>query len=191
MATHYSPEDIDRALMEIVLAGGNIKLAHRRLKDRELNIPYSTLKTWPEQHAERLDKLRREYSHKVAEKIAAEAEELAVQYAAAEREALALARDKLASMKGSELTRATKEFAIAKAIQVDKLSSPLRGRPTSITETRNPQDAVRALAQSLGMEHVLDTDAEDITAQPELPQHTERTEPESPKDGASSSEPAS
>jgi hypothetical protein len=68
--------------------------------------------------------------------------------ALAEKLVEALERDELPA---KELSGALRNITTSKALQVDKLSSPLRGRPTVIHGAQDPSEMLAGLARKLGI----------------------------------------
>jgi hypothetical protein len=151
----YSPAEIDKALSAYILCGDNAQQAHKLLVSYgDKNPPVSrSILNWTEWHADRLHELREELHPQIAKKIAADAEGMAIRLAQAEvqiaeRLVEALERDELPA---KELSGALRNITTSKALQVDKLSSPLRGRPTVIHGSQDPADMLASLARKLGI----------------------------------------
>jgi hypothetical protein len=159
----YSLEDIERGLTAIVLAGGSDERARRALADQGHRIPRETLRDWRAKHADRYEQLRVDLSGSVAQRIASEAEALAVQYAEKEAEVLAsLDAEQIAKLAPKERSDTLRNLAVSKSLQLDKVASPLRGRPTQILERRTPEDLLRQIDAIVG-------NAVDITDSSALP----------------------
>lgn len=160
----YPAEVIDKALIACIIEGDNFTRARERLIAAGVDPCPSieTISRWRTDYADRYQELQNELHPKLAEKIASEAEGLAVIYADTERLVLERLREELPKIHPRELSGLVRNLATSKALQVDKISSPLRGRPTTINEVRNPQDAVRALAKALNMENVIEGSAEEV-----------------------------
>jgi hypothetical protein len=151
----YSAIERDRALSAYILSGDNSAEAHRLLVSYgDKQVPSGRMiLNWTEMHADRLHELREELHPQIAKKIAADAEGMAIrlaqaEVAIAEKLVLALERDELPA---KELSGALRNITTSKALQVDKLSSPLRGRPTVIHGTKDPADMLADLARRLGI----------------------------------------
>ena len=74
----YDLEEIERGLRAVAVAGGNTRLASRRLKEMHgLDIPASTLRRWVESvHADRYAEVRVEEAERVQRLAASEFEDL-------------------------------------------------------------------------------------------------------------------
>jgi hypothetical protein len=74
----YDLEEIERGLRAVALAGGNTRLASRRLRDLHgLAVPPSTLRRWIEAtHSERYEVIRVEEAERVQRLAASEFEDL-------------------------------------------------------------------------------------------------------------------
>lgn len=160
----YPADVIDKALIACIIEADNWTRARDRLVAAGVDPCPSAdrISVWRKQYADRYQELSNDLAPKLAEKIASEAESLAVKYAEAERAALERLSAEIETIHPRELSGLVRNLATSKALQVDKISSPLRGRPTTINEVRNPQDAVRALAKALNMENVIEGSAEEV-----------------------------
>jgi hypothetical protein len=152
----YAPAVIDRALSAYILTGDNAEEAHRLLVsygDKEVPTSRQILR-WLADHADRLHELREELHPQIAKKIAADAESLAIKLAKVET----LAVEQLAAaiengeLPAKELSGAVRNITTSKALQVDKLSSPLRGRPTVIHGQADPAELLANLTRKLGIQ---------------------------------------
>lgn len=151
----YSQAEIDHALTALILNGGNAE----RTAD-ELNGPCGqTLLNWREKHSSRYQELQQTLAPRIADRIAAQAEELAVEIAQVEKQILEHLATKISDLDADKASAAIRNLSTSKALQLDKVSSPLRGRPTVIHETRTGDDLLRGLASKVGM-------AVDSTAEP-------------------------
>lgn len=151
----FGTVEIDRGLTALILAGGNAEQAAR-----DTGFHGRTIRKWKDAHPGRYVELQQELAPRIADRIASEAEQLAVLYAKAEREALEVAMGKIHELDADKAASAVRNFATAKALQVDKISSPLRGRPTVITEHRAGDELLRGLASRVGM--TIDGTAEEL-----------------------------
>jgi hypothetical protein len=151
----YSPAEIDKGLSAYILSGDSAARAAELLKgyDGEKAPVRQTIDYWAEKHSDRLHELREELHPQIAKKIAADAEGMAIrlaqaEVAIAEKLVEALERDELPA---KELSGALRNITTSKALQVDKLSSPLRGRPTVIHGQSDPSEMLASLARKLGI----------------------------------------
>jgi crotonobetainyl-CoA:carnitine CoA-transferase CaiB-like acyl-CoA transferase len=151
----HTPATVDRALSAYILCGNNSEQAHRLLVSYgDKPVPTGRcIRDWAEQHADRLHELREELHPQIAKKIASDAEALALKLAEAETlitERLLVAVE-AGSLPDKELSGALRNVTTSKALQVDKLSSPLRGRPTVIHGNTDPAETLANLARKLGI----------------------------------------
>lgn len=119
-----SPEEIERGLTALILAGSSTKASEA------CGISADTLRTWKRDHREQYDRLCESIEPQVVKKIAAEAENLAIRIADREAKIIASLDDtKIAELEAKDLAATLRNLSTAKALQIDKLSSPLRERP--------------------------------------------------------------
>lgn len=150
----YLPDEVDQALLALIATGDNATRALDLLKQAGVeNVPSrATLRKWADSlHADRYVTLQTEQAPKIAERIAGQAEGLALVYNALEAEIAERLKNEVKNLKPADLSGAVRNIATAKALQIDKISSPLRGRPSSIVEHRDPKQAAQALARRLGV----------------------------------------
>lgn len=160
----YDEEHIVAGLTELALCGGNAKITTQRLADKGYDIPRSTLDMWKRQtHPDRYVEIQQTLAPQIAEKIAAQAEEFAIDSATVEAEALAILRDKLSSMDAKDVAAALRNITTSKSLNVDKIASPLRGRPTQTIIHVSLEDSWRRLQQEIPALKHIDSTAEDIT----------------------------
>ena len=160
----YVEEDIERGLTMLALCGGNWRRAGERLREQGFDIPPKTLESWKRQtHTQRYEETRARLLPRIQEKIAAEAEDLAIAYAETERQALE-AFD-LSSLSPKDAAGAIRNLATAKAINVDK-AQLMRGNPTQIVEKRDAGEILSKLKSRIGS---VDVESEEITDAPALP----------------------
>jgi hypothetical protein len=138
-----------------VFTGGNWKKAKDLLQSYGDKAPAdTTLAKWAtEVYSDRYHELREELAPQVAKKIAAEAEALAFKLAEAEvllAEQLVTAAEN-GELPAKELSGALRNLSTSKALQVDKLSSPLRGRPTVVHGHADPSELLAQLSRKLGI----------------------------------------
>jgi hypothetical protein len=157
----YSDEEIERGLTQLALAAGNRELAHEQTKALGKPIPAETLRTWAtKQHRDRYLKIREEQAPRIATRIANEAEDLAVDLAQAERATLKVYLEKVHELKPSEIAGALRNITTSKSLNIDRIASPLRGRPTQVVEHRDATELWTKLRQLLPQ--AFDSTAEEI-----------------------------
>lgn len=144
----YTLEDIERGLWTLALNAGREDAAVEALKAQGHNIPKGTLGSWARRdHVERYEEIKQEASHQIAQRVAAQAEQFML--AAGEVEMLALQKLKgeieQDQIEGKDLAGALRNVSTSKALNNDKISAPIRGRPTQITEHRDAAQIVAEL----------------------------------------------
>lgn len=170
----FSAADVDRGLTALILMGGSpvkaVRLMHADPTIKSDDIPArETLRDWRKLHHRRYVELQTQLAPQLAEQLAGNAEALAstltdVQFAIAGHAATRLSNPKTSPREISELSNAARNFATAASLQVDKVSRPIRGLPSSIIAYEDPRVALMGLARDLGI--VLEGTATEIDAQP-------------------------
>lgn len=164
---HYDLVDKERGMVATILAGGSTFHASKHLKDQGHPVPESTLRDWRDENPQRYSELQAELAPKLEQKIAAEAEELIVAIAAKERELIeALSPQAIAGLPAKDIAGALRNMSTSKALQVDKVQGPIRGRPKIVQHTYDADDALKSLARRVGF--TIDSTAEDITEAVEI-----------------------
>jgi transposase-like protein len=158
----YSDEEKRSALTALILAGGNSEKV-----GPQLGISASTLREWRSEDPGLYEELRTDLAPKVAERIASDAEEFARDLMNVERALAAKVLEGLDDLKPSEAAGALRNISTSKALQVDKLSSPLRGRPTVIHAHEDAGQALLEMGRRLGL--AIDSTAVEISESPQLP----------------------
>lgn len=142
----YTAEDIEAGLHALAIANGNHRLAHRLLAEQGTDIPGDTLYDWKaKRHTERYEQIRAEVLPQLKDRMAAEAETLAIAYAHIERKALHALDGKLDGLTGKELAGVAKDAATGRGISTDK-ANVLRDRPDRIVKNPNADEVMRKLA---------------------------------------------
>lgn len=143
----YSEEETERGLLAVALAAGNTRRAARQLKAQGYPIPRGTLSKWiTSTHPERYEHVRRAVLPRIREALAIEAEDLAREYAEAERLTLEKFRAELPNLRPHEAASALRNLATSRGISTDK-ANVLRERPAQITERRDVGELLAALAR--------------------------------------------
>jgi transposase-like protein len=121
--SRYSPEERERGLTTLILAGSSPKAS------KLTGIPEATLKAWRRDHHERYEQLQDELEPRIVKKIAAEAESLVLRIADREAKILeSFTDDEIMSLDPKDKAATLRNLSTSKALQVDKVSSPLRER---------------------------------------------------------------
>lgn len=158
--SRYSPEEIDRGLLALALAGGNAMRASRELEALGHPVPWRTLYNWRDKHAQRLSELRTEHAPKIEALIVREARDSALLAAQVEQAGLARLQDNIDDIDLKDLSKTVKDASVSKAVNVDQVLK-LEGRPTQIVENRQASDLIRKLRASGAMD-AIDGEAEEI-----------------------------
>lgn len=146
MANSYTPEDVERALTQYALCGGNKKLASERLEQMGHPTPPQTIRDWAlEYHADRYQEIRAELAPKINRRIQAEAEDLAFDLADLERKLSRKLRTQIEDMEPKDVANALRNATTSKSLNVDKIAGPLAGRPNVIVEHRSADDLLAKL----------------------------------------------
>lgn len=158
--SRYSPEDIERGLAALVIAGSSVRASE------VTGVKDVTLRAWKQEHAERYEQLRHELEPQIARTIAAEAETLAQRIAGLEHQTVDQIEATIAELKPAEAAAALRNLSTSKALQVDKISSPLRERPSHVQHGTSPDELVSRMARALGV--TIDSTATEEPAQQAL-----------------------
>ena len=161
----YSLEDKERGLAAIVLAAGSATNASQALHLQGLDVPENTLRDWRNEMAERYEQIQADLATRIAERVAAGSEELALLSIDIERALAGRLLDTYESLKPAEAAVALRNVTASKVQQFQGISNPIRGRPNQIVGHVNARDRLKEIARELG---VIPSTAEDITDTPEL-----------------------
>lgn len=146
----YSPQEKDRGMLALIMTSGNARAASRVLEAEGERVPHQTLDFWRKKDHSRYQELEDTYAARIRNNLALDCETLAKAYSALERETLIRAQQTLPKLEPKDLPNAARSYAVAKAVQIDK-SALLRGLPTQITESRNPDQLLSGIAVKLGI----------------------------------------
>jgi hypothetical protein len=129
---HYSAQEVEAGLTEIALTSRQYKLASKRLRERGIDIPPSTLRTWALQtHAERLLELEKQVSDRLRGDLAARQAEIAERSGQIELKALERIESVLDELPPSALANVLRGLAVSRGVGVDK-RQVLKQEPTEI-----------------------------------------------------------
>lgn len=157
--TRYSPEEIERGLTALVLAGSSSQASEIT------GIDDATLRTWKSKHRDNYDRLAKDLESQVVDKIAAEAENLAIRIAEVEAKIIAGLDDAaIKTLDAKDMASTLRNLSTSKALQIDKLSSPLRERPSHVQQDSG-EHLLTSIARLLGKPIPVTNEAE--------PQHIE------------------
>jgi transposase-like protein len=155
----YSPEDRERGLTALILAGSSIKASE------VTGIPAPTLRDWKRDHHERYEQLQDELEPRIVKKIAAEAENIVLRLAHLQHRAIDKLEDNIDELKPAELAAASRNLATTSALMIDKHSSPLRERPSHVQQGRDLDQIVSAMGRLLNFD-ASSTATEIVDAEP-------------------------
>lgn len=165
---HQSPEDLERALSTIVLAGGTAAAS------RKLGIPRQTLDDWKRRHEDRFFELRDELIPEINKRVAAENEDFIREAHEVRRKALRKTQEKLDAEKLSarDAGSVVRDISSSIAVSRDKVVAPLRREPSRIEEHRSPDALWAQLETLVGGPLVVDAEVVGIEATPEQDEQT-------------------
>jgi transposase-like protein len=143
----YSPEERERGLTTLILAGSSLKAS------AITGIPHTTLRDWKHEHSDQYERLQTELEPRIVKKIAAEAESLVLKIADREAKILESFTDaQIQSLDPKDKAATLRNLSTSKALQIDKLSSPLRERPSHVQQARDLDQVVHAMARLVGFD---------------------------------------
>lgn len=165
----WGPEDVDRALWEIVVNGGNVAAAHLSLsewggsQDPVVGIPsLRTMRNWKSGlYRNRYHEIAAARSRDMDERMAQQHVDLAVRQSEVEQEALRKITERLAGVDAVEASIILRNVSGAKKVNVEGAQN-LRGRSAGHMGARSVSQLVTALSR-LGVVTVsgVDDDPED------------------------------
>jgi transposase-like protein len=165
--TRYSLEDRERGLAALVIAGSSIRASE------VTGISDATLRTWKQENPDRYEALRHELEPQVARTIAAEAETIALKLSQVEHDlADALTPDVIGALKPSDVASTLRNVSTSKALQVDKISSPLRERPSHVQHSTGVDELVSKLNRALGFDvtsTAVELESRSLTTESDVP----------------------
>jgi hypothetical protein len=156
----HDPQTIDRALIGIVLAGGNCARAAR-----ELELPIRVVQSWKDKHSARIAELERDHLPEIRKRTIADSSAFVLRVLQTEEKLRGRVDENVDTMTGREAAQAMRDLSVSKGISIDK-ELLLRGEPTVILSKPDPERTLKQLAETFGI--IVDSTAEDITDQPEL-----------------------
>lgn len=142
----YTMQEKERGLLMLIREGGNYTRASEQLERIGGKIPAQTLRWWRENHWEIYDRLAEQQAPFLAQRAAADAEEIASQLADLERQVVEKIRLAMPDYHRGDLPKVLSSVTNSKTAQYDKMASPLRGRPTTIVEHRDSDDVLNSIA---------------------------------------------
>ena len=151
VARRYTQEQIDYGLAVVALFAGSGEKASEELAKEGKPIPKSTLQAWKNHPDGRYDRVCKLVQDKLADKIAARAESVAIAAADVELKILERIDQTYGSLDAKDLPGALRNVTTTKSLNVEKVVNPFRGRPSHITETRDATQLLASLARKLGL----------------------------------------
>jgi hypothetical protein len=147
MPSHYSRERIDEGLSALVITGSETRASELT------GIPKQTIHNWERSQAKRMEELRHELEPQVAKQIAATAEHLTQRSFQVQAKILdRFDDDTISELKPADMAGALRNLQTHAALGIDKLSSPLRQRPSHMQHHLNVVDLVTQLSSRLGFD---------------------------------------
>jgi hypothetical protein len=142
-----SPEEIERGLTALILAGSSTRASE------ETGIPDGTLRSWKRDYADQYDRLCNDLEPRVVQKIAAEAESIVLSIADRERQIIeSLTDDQIHRLEPKDKAATLRNLSTSKALQIDKLSSPLRERPSHVNPSTDIEGLMMRMTRALGQQ---------------------------------------
>lgn len=142
-----SREEIHEALQVVAYFNGSTTNARHELKRRGREVSTSTLAKWRNQHRD----IYQACLDNLDDELAARNEQLIREQTEFEHQAMARLRDELPGMEHKDLIAALRNVSQAKGIAAEKIVNPIRGRPTLITEHREPSQLLAEMARIAAM----------------------------------------
>jgi transposase-like protein len=157
----YSPEEIERGLTALILAGSSTAASEAT------GINASTLREWKQDHAEQYERIQSNIEPRIVQKIAGESEGIVVRLAGLQHRTLDQYEQTMHELKPAEAAAASRNLATTSALYIDKHSSPLRERPSHVQQGSDVEGLMMRMARLLGHEapKQLPNQAIDSTAQ--------------------------
>lgn len=147
MPVEYTVEEVDAALLALTAYAGNATSAVKALKKDGHRAPIAaTLRHWArEQHWERYEEIRDKYADKLEKRLANDYLDVARDATDVSRIAIEHARKRLNAGDDDDPSKTAANLARVAQTNTDKRLA-LLGRPTTITENRDPFALLRGLA---------------------------------------------
>lgn len=140
----HGPQTVDTALLAIAMTGGGILAAQKLLKPKGIDIPRSTLETWPHIYPNRYRDIAERHKSAIEGEIVASVRSLALRASHVAQRALELEEQRIESGEIHDAAASLRNIATTVGIAVDK-TLLIEGRPTQITEQRTTDDVLAGL----------------------------------------------
>lgn len=180
-APSYSDETIDTCLRTLALCGGNAteaaKVVKSKLPKGAKVPPANTISTWrrelfPTEYA----RLESEMHEQRAKRAASQSEAIIIMANTQAMRALeSLEGVDYSELRPVERSKVVENLSRVAATHLEKISSPVRGRPTTTVGILNVNEALRRARNLPGIQAV-DTTAEELHNIEEIPQKTQEKE---------------
>lgn len=166
--SHRNSEEIERGLVEVAAANGNVRAASKALAEQGVKVPKTTLHRWAtDTHADRYLQIQAELMPRIRARAAEQHMELADRGMQLEHKVLEKLDSEVDEIPARDLPGAARNIATGAAIHTDK-ASVLRGEPTQILARHDIAEVTRSLrAKGIELE-VVDAGAVEVEDQPAL-----------------------
>lgn len=164
-ARRYTLEQKELALHTLALTGNRYEHACDLLRNHPegFDVSRQLLHRWAtHQLPDRYEEIRTQVSQQVAQRVANQAEEIALAAGNLELQLIQDLEAKRTDMDARDVATAIRNISTTKALNIDKISSPIRGRPTIIHSDRTAEDILKAL-KALEPGLIIDNPTETIT----------------------------
>jgi hypothetical protein len=164
----YTPEQVDTALLTLILAGRNSGVASRRLAENGIEVNPRTLRSWRDKvHADRYAELEHQHAPQIEKQMMSQARAIATAANIATLEAIEAARKQVEAGEARDPSTVARNLAVTMGVATDK-SLLLDGRPTEIHSSQDVEqllaDVRRMLGPSYARNRAIDTTATELEA---------------------------
>jgi hypothetical protein len=156
---YYTPEEIQEGLQAYIWAGENATQASRNLAAKGKRIARTTLIEWSKTHADMIEDLKAKHEEYLTDLY----RDVARKSAEATIEGVELALSDIREGKVKDPGATVRNLATTAGIATDKIML-LTGRPTDITEHRDPAQVIKELANLLGHKNSVESTAVEINS---------------------------
>jgi transposase-like protein len=132
-ARQHNLETITEALM-LLSYYGNLGKTVEALKQRGINVPRQTISGWRDKHADLWQQAETRMREEVLDRVADRAERYIIDAQDAEQTLLEQLMATREELPAKEVANALRNISVSKAIAMEKVVMPVRGRPTQIVE---------------------------------------------------------
>jgi hypothetical protein len=144
---HYAPDEIEQAMAATIISGSSLRA------EELTGIPSRTIRAWCQEQPERYEAMRTQLHGRVAEQIASNAESLVHRITEKEGQVLdALDVDKISQLDAKDIAGTLRNLSTSKALQVDKISSPLRERPSHVQQLQGLDQLIKRMEREMGFD---------------------------------------